>query len=144
MTQQGRGGVARGNAAPGGALPSDNRDQMAAWSEAFLLPLVRTIERQADELKAMARKNGRLTERLEALTASHGPGASNLSGLPPDPMLPSFSGSWRALAPYLAPWIGAVLVLVTVVVLLAWGNLATAPGTHVCTIAVTLLAPGHS
>lgn len=78
-----------------------------------------TIERQADELKAMARENGRLTERLEALTASHGPGASNLTPETPDPSPELRDPFPWPIPPHpnlraLAPW-----VLLAVILLLA-------------------------
>jgi hypothetical protein len=54
--------VARGNAAPS--------EQLAAWSETFLLPLVQTIERQVERIEDLARENGRLTAEVDALRAA--------------------------------------------------------------------------
>jgi excisionase family DNA binding protein len=69
-TRRPSGGMARGNAAPS--------EQLTAWSATFLLPLVATIERQADQLVSQAETIGTLRAERDILRAAHRPGASNL------------------------------------------------------------------
>jgi excisionase family DNA binding protein len=52
------GGMPRSNASPG--------EQLAAWSETFLLPLVAVNERQAARIEELARENGRLSAERDA------------------------------------------------------------------------------
>jgi excisionase family DNA binding protein len=102
--------------------------QLAAWSETFLLPLVQTIERQAERIEELARENGRqaaeleraastvvaLSKENEALRVSHSPVAGQETASPPGPPREPLPARLRVLG----PWVLTVLVIITVGVLL--------------------------
>ena len=120
-TRQAGGGVARGNAAPGG--------QLAAWSETFLVPLVaalersqetirdqaETIGRQSERVASLEIENGRLMARVVALTAPQTPVEASTA---PDPLGPTTEPSGRWWRPW-APWLLGLLAIVAAVVLVA-------------------------
>jgi len=91
-------------------------EQLAAWSETFLVPLVAALERSQATVNSQAETIGRQSAELEAARARistlEASGAPQAVETAPEP----FWSRWRTSA----PWVLLAVILLLAVVLLRW------------------------